>query len=90
LLMLGDGCLSSRSDRTYLINPEVTARTGTIQLRPVFPNPSNVLRTAEHERIRTTAEPRHAARLIPPQALSELQGVYRLGVVIHAIPSIAL
>jgi hypothetical protein len=89
-LILGDGHLSSRGDRAHRINPEVTARTGAIQLRPLFPNPSNVLRPAEHARIRTVSEPRQVAHLIEQQAVPEFQGVYLLRIVIHAIPSIAL
>jgi hypothetical protein len=49
-----------------------------------------MLRPAEHARIRTDSEPRQAAHLIEQQAVPEFQGVYLLGIVIHAIPSIAL
>jgi hypothetical protein len=56
----------------------------------VLPNPSNVLRPAEHARTRTVSEPRQAAHLLAQQTVPEFQGAYLLEIVIHAIPSIAL
>ena len=63
------------------MNREVDSRTGTIQVRGEFPNPGNVLRPGQYARIRTVTEFRKAALLIPQQAVSELQGIYQVGVV---------
>jgi membrane fusion protein, multidrug efflux system len=59
----------------------VDSRTGTIQVRGEFPNPGNVLRPGQYARIRAVTELRKAAFLIPQQSVSELQGVYQVGVV---------
>jgi membrane fusion protein (multidrug efflux system) len=59
----------------------VDARTGTIQVRAEFPNPGNVLRPGQYARIRAVTDLRKGALLIPQQAVSELQGVYQVGVV---------
>jgi membrane fusion protein, multidrug efflux system len=89
-LILRAESLSGRSDRALLINPEVAARTGTIQLSPLFLNPSKVLRPAQYARIGAVSEPRQTAHLIAQRAVPEFQGVKLLGIVTHAIPSIAL
>jgi len=59
----------------------VDSRTGTIQVRGEFPNPGNVLRPGQYARIRAVTELRKAALLVPQRAISELQGVYQVGVV---------
>jgi membrane fusion protein (multidrug efflux system) len=50
-------------------------------VRAEFPNPGNVLRPGQYARIRATTEVRKGALLIPQQAVSELQGIYQVGVV---------
>ena len=50
-------------------------------MRGEFPNPGNVLRPGQYARIRAVTELRKSAVLIPQQAVSELQGVYQVGVV---------
>ena len=67
--------------RVLFLNREVDSRTGTIQVRGEFPNPGNVLRPGQYARIRAITELRKNALLIPQQAVSELQGVYQVGVV---------
>jgi RND family efflux transporter MFP subunit len=80
-LILGDGTLYPRRGRALFVNREVDSRTGTIQVRGEFPNPGNVLRPGQYARIRAVTELRKNALLIPQQAVSELQGVYQVGVV---------
>jgi membrane fusion protein (multidrug efflux system) len=63
------------------LNREVDSRTGTIQVRGEFPNPGNVLRPGQYARVRAITELLKNALLIPQQAVSELQGVYQVGVV---------
>jgi membrane fusion protein (multidrug efflux system) len=80
-LILGDGTLFAHGGHALLINREVDTRTGTIQVRAEFPNSGNVLRPGQYARIRAVTEKRKAALLVPQQAVSELQGVYQVGVV---------
>jgi membrane fusion protein (multidrug efflux system) len=80
-LILGDGTVFPQRGRVLFLNREVDSRTGTIQVRGEFSNPGNVLRPGQYARIRAITELRRAALLIPQQAVSELQGVYQVGVV---------
>jgi membrane fusion protein, multidrug efflux system len=80
-LILGDGTLYPNSGRMLFVNREVDTRTGTIQIRCEFPNPGNVLRPGQYARIRAVTELLKAAMLVPQAAISELQGIYQVGVV---------
>jgi len=80
-LILGDGTEYPLRGRALLVNREVDTRTGTIRVRAEFPNPGNVLRPGQYARIRAATELRKSALLIPQQSVSELQGVYQVGVV---------
>ena len=80
-LILGDGTVYPHPGKVLFVNREVDSRTGTIQVRGEFPNPGNVLRPGQYARIRAVTELRKGALLIPQQAVSELQGVYQVGVV---------
>jgi membrane fusion protein (multidrug efflux system) len=80
-LILGDGTVFPHRGRVLFINREVDSRTGTIQVRGEFSNPGNVLRPGQYARVRAVAELRKGALLIPQQAVSELQGIYQVGVV---------
>jgi membrane fusion protein (multidrug efflux system) len=80
-LMLGDGSKFEHRGHALLVNREVDSRTGTIQVRAEFPNPGNVLRPGQYARIRAITDERRNALLIPQKAISELQGVYQVGVV---------
>jgi membrane fusion protein (multidrug efflux system) len=80
-LILGDGTVFPLRGRTLLVNREVDTRTGTIQVRGEFPNPGNILRPGQYARIRAVTEVRKGALLVPQQAISELQGIYQVGVV---------
>jgi membrane fusion protein (multidrug efflux system) len=80
-LILGDGTVFPRRGRALFVNREVDSRTGTIQVRGEFPNPGNVLRPGQYARIRAVSEFRKGALVIPQQSVSELQGVYQVGVV---------
>jgi membrane fusion protein (multidrug efflux system) len=80
-LILGDGTVFPHAGRPLFVNREVDSRTGTIQVRGEFPNPGNVLRPGQYARIRADTELRKGALLIPQQSVSELQGVYQVGVV---------
>ena len=80
-LILGDGSTFPNRGQALLVNREVDSRTGTIQVRAEFPNPANVLRPGLYARIRARTEERKNALLVPQRAISELQGIYQVGVV---------
>ncbi len=80
-LILGDGTVYPQRGRSLLVNREVDSRTGTIQVRAEFPNPTNILRPGQYARIRSKTEVRKNALLIPQRAVAELQGIYQVGVV---------
>lgn len=80
-LILGDGSVYPRRGRVLFVGREVDSRTGTIQVRGEFPNPGNILRPGQYARVRTTTETRKGALLVPAVSVSELQGLYQLGVV---------
>lgn len=81
LLILGDGSAFPHRGHVLVLNREVDSRTGTIQVRAEFPNPGNVLRPGQYARVRAVTEERKGALLIPQRAISELQGIYQVGVV---------
>jgi membrane fusion protein, multidrug efflux system len=80
-LILGDGSVFPRRGRVLFANREVDSRTGTIQVRGEFPNPGNLLRPGQYGRIRAVTETFGSALVIPQRAVSELQGIYQVGVV---------
>jgi len=80
-LILGDATVYPERGHLNFVNREVDSRTGTIQVRGEFPNPGNLLRPGQYARIRAVTELRKDALLIPQQAVSELQGIYQVGVV---------
>jgi RND family efflux transporter MFP subunit len=82
-LILGDNTIFPHRGRVLFVNREVDSRTGTIQVRGEFPNPGNLLRPGQYGRIRAVTELRKDALLIPQRSVSELQGVYQVGVVSH-------
>jgi membrane fusion protein (multidrug efflux system) len=64
-----------------LVNRAVDTHTGTIQVRAEFPNPGNLLRPGQYARIRAVTEERKNALLVPQRAITELQGIYQVGIV---------
>jgi membrane fusion protein (multidrug efflux system) len=80
-LILGDGTVYPNRGRVLFLNRAVDSRTGTILVRAEFPNPGNVLRPGQYGRVRAVTELRKGALLIPQQSVSELQGIYQVGVV---------
>jgi len=80
-LILADGSTFSHRGRPFLVGREVDAKTGTIQLAGVFPNPGNVLRPGQYARVRVAVDVKKGAILVPQRAVSELQGSYQVAVI---------
>ena len=80
-LILADGSIYPHKGIGLLTNRQVDATTGSIELVCSFPNPQNLLRPGQFGRLRTAAEVRRGALLVPQKAVKELQGAYQLAVV---------
>jgi len=80
-LILGDGTVYPYKGSFLFLGREVDSRTGTIMVRGQFQNPGDVLRPGQYARIRAVTELRKGALVIPQASVSELQGIYQVGVV---------
>ena len=80
-LILADGSVYSHRGKPFLVGREVDVKTGTIQLAGVFPNPENILRPGQYAKVRVETNLVKGALLVPQRAVSELQGVFQVGVV---------
>lgn len=80
-LILADGSVYGHRGKPFLAGREIDVKTGTIQLAGVFPNPENILRPGQYAKIRVITETKKGAILVPQRAVSELQGVFQVGVV---------
>jgi membrane fusion protein, multidrug efflux system len=73
-LIRADGKVPPYKGRFLAADREVDAKTGTIRISAIFPNPGNILRPGQYARIRIKIEERTGAVLIPQRAVLELQG----------------
>jgi len=80
-MILANGSVYPHPGQTTLVDRQVEAKTGTLRVQGVFPNPGNVLRPGEYARIRTIIATRKDALVVPQKAVSELQGNYQVAVV---------
>lgn len=80
-LILADGSLYGQKGWVDTIDRAIDPLTGTLKVRVIFPNPKGLLRPGQFGKIRSVAEQREKALLIPLRALIETQGTYSVGVV---------
>jgi len=80
-LVLANGEVFPHKGRFYTADRQVDQKTGTFRIEALFPNPGNVLRPGFFARIRTAAQVRKGALLVPQRAVTETQGNYHLVVV---------
>jgi membrane fusion protein (multidrug efflux system) len=73
-LIRADGKLHPYKGRFLAADREVDAKTGTIRLSAIFPNPGNILRPGQYARVRIKVGERAGAMLVPQRAVQELQG----------------
>jgi membrane fusion protein (multidrug efflux system) len=73
-LIRADGKVHPNKGRFLAADREVDAKTGTIRISAIFPNPGNILRPGQYARVRVKIEERAGALLIPQRAVQELQG----------------
>jgi RND family efflux transporter MFP subunit len=80
-LILADGTTYPQKGKFSVADREVNAKTGTIRLLGVFPNPGNILRPGQYGRVRAVTDIKQGALLVPQRAVTELQGSYQIAVV---------
>jgi membrane fusion protein (multidrug efflux system) len=73
-LVLADGQLFSQKGQFDFAERAVDAKTGTLQLRAIFPNPGQLLRPGQFARVRVTNPAAPASLMIPQRAVLEQQG----------------
>jgi RND family efflux transporter MFP subunit len=80
-LVLADDSVYARTGAFLAADREIDAKTGTIRISAVFPNPDRTLRPGQYGRVRAETEVRNAALLVPQRAVTELQGSFQVRVV---------
>src|SRR5579864_4536342 len=73
-LVLGNGTVYPRTGSFLAADREIDAKTGTIRISAIFPNPQRTLRPGQYGRVRAETKVRTDALLVPQRAVSELQG----------------
>jgi RND family efflux transporter MFP subunit len=73
-LIRADGKIHPYKGRFLAADRAVDAKTGTIRISAIFPNPGNILRPGQYARLRLQTDKRAGALLIPQRAVLELQG----------------
>lgn len=79
-LILANGEVYTQKGRFYAADNQMDARTGTLRIAALFPNPGNVLLPGQFARVRIT-QMQKGALVIPQRAIMELQGNYQVAVV---------
>jgi len=81
VLTLADGTVYSRKGSFLAADREIDAKTGTIRISAVFPNPERTLRPGQYGRVRAETRVLDQALLVPQRSVTELQGSYQVRVV---------
>ena len=79
--MLADGSIYPQKGRFAFADRQIDAKTGTMKVSVVFPNPGNFLRPGQYGKIRVATSVRKDALLVPQRSVSEVQGQYMVAVV---------
>ncbi len=80
-LILADGSTHPHAGHFLFTDRAVNAKTGTIQVVFLFPNPDNRLRPGQYARVRLVLDSQTLALLVPKRAVKERQGQHRVAVV---------
>src|ERR1700758_2711848 len=80
-LILADGSTYPHEGTFYFADRQVNESTGAIRLAGLVPNPGSVLRPGGYAKVRAVISTQHDALLVPPRAVSALQGGYQVAVV---------
>ena len=77
-LVLADGSTFTELGKIDLANRQVDPETGSILMQAIFANKQNLLRPGQYVKVRFTTDEYKDAVLIPQQAVSQLQSIYRV------------
>jgi membrane fusion protein, multidrug efflux system len=80
-LILADGTVYPQHGKFNALDLTVSATTGTLRLRSVFPNPQALLRPGQYAKVRAAASLQTGALLVPQRAVQDVQGKFQVGVV---------
>ena len=80
-LVLADGSVYSHPGAFLAADREIDAKTGTIRISAIFPNPDRTLRPGQYGRVRAATSIKPDALLVPQRAVTELQGTFQVRVV---------
>jgi RND family efflux transporter MFP subunit len=80
-LVLADGSTYPHQGSFLAADREIDAKTGTIRISAVFPNPDRTLRPGQYGRVRADTSIRAGALLVPQRAVTELQGAFQVRIV---------
>jgi membrane fusion protein (multidrug efflux system) len=75
-MLFADDSVYPHKGKVTFAQRQIDAATGTLQLEASFPNPDRVVRPGQFAKIRTIAEERKDAVVVPSRAVMELQGQY--------------
>lgn len=81
-LILADDSVYPEKGEADMADRAVDAKTGTLGVRGVFPNPEGVLKPGQYAKVRVLLENRQGALLVPQRAVVDIQGsksVYVVG-----------
>jgi len=73
-MILADGSVFPQKGSFYAEDRHLDAKTGSIRMEITFPNPGDLLRPGQFGKVRTIAETKKRALVIPQEAVTELQG----------------
>lgn len=79
--VLADGSVYPHRGTGYPAGRQIDARTGTITVKGVFPNPEQLLRPGQYARIRAETGLLRGAVVVPQRAIQEMQGLGQVAVV---------
>jgi membrane fusion protein (multidrug efflux system) len=80
-LLLADGSEHTKKGHAVASAQSIDASTGTYSVDAVFPNPRKILLPGQFARVRARYQTLEDVVVIPRQAVSELQGLFRVYVV---------
>jgi membrane fusion protein (multidrug efflux system) len=78
ILILADGTEHPHKGRAVAAAQSIDLETGTYTVEAAFPNPNKLILPGQFARVRALYETLEAAVVIPRQAVSELQGLFRV------------
>jgi len=80
-LVLADDSVYAQTGQADMAERAVDAKTGTLGVRGVFPNPDGMLKPGQYAKVRALLENRQGALLVPQRAIIDVQGTKSVYVV---------